>query len=362
MRPSGRPSMRTSAVTMPAPKPRRSSSTEPVVGERLDHARGRRRRAAGSRGSTSRSRRWSAHVHVGERALEVATRYCFATAHRLGLVGDRDVDDAVRRLHRRSGRPRRAGRRRARRPRSSPGRPCRSIEFSRRDDHVAAAEQRGVAGEAAARRRCRRAAPGPRAARSSAKARHVEAGDAERSRCRRAGRRRPRRRTRPAAASSLGQLEHAVLLAVVLSALRAGEHGVVVGEHHAARALARRSRSPLTRADAGDQAVGRACAAIRSSQRRGAGAARRSRGAPYSTKMPGSQRSATFSRAVRWPVLRRRSPRPRAAPRRASARGARMHLGEIGADGVEVDAAGPSLPPASATVGAPRAARADAPS
>ena len=37
MMPTGRPSMRTSAVTMPRPKPRRSSSTEPVSASVVDH-------------------------------------------------------------------------------------------------------------------------------------------------------------------------------------------------------------------------------------------------------------------------------------------------------------------------------------
>ena len=62
-------------------------------------------------------------------------------------------------------------------------------------------------------------------------------------RCRPAGRRRPRRRARPAAARRR-QLEHAVRLAVVVHALGAGQHGVVVGHHDAAGAPGR--PSPLT--------------------------------------------------------------------------------------------------------------------
>ena len=54
---------------------------------------------------------------------------------------------------------------------------------------------------------------------------------------------------------SLGQLEHAVLLAVVLQPLRAGEHGVVVGHDDAARALVA-EQVAVDAADAGDQAVG----------------------------------------------------------------------------------------------------------
>ena len=57
---------------------------------------------------------------------------------------------------------------------------------------------------------------------------------------------------------------------------------------------------------------------------------------PYSTKLPGSTRSSMFSRAVRWPVLRRRA----TASGRASSQGqavALQHLGQVGADVVEVD-------------------------
>ena len=74
----------------------------------------------------------------------------------------------------------------------------------------------------------------------------------------------------------LGQLEQPVLLAVVLQALRAGEHGVVVGHGHAARAASAPNSVAVDRADAGDQAVGRG---VRRSGRRaiGGGAARRRR-------------------------------------------------------------------------------------
>ena len=124
MTPSGRPSMRTSAVTMPAPKSRRSSSTEPVSASVVDHRAhvvdaqpvlrdDARAGAAGRRTSQSASG-----------ALEV----------RQVLLGDARPPRPRRRPRRRrrrsaparsSGRPPRAGRRRARRPRSSPARPCR---------------------------------------------------------------------------------------------------------------------------------------------------------------------------------------------------------------------------------------------
>ena len=42
-------------------------------------------------------------------------------------------------------------------------------------------------------------------------------------------------------AQALGELEQAVLLAVVLEALRAGQHGVVVRQHGALRRGARRT-------------------------------------------------------------------------------------------------------------------------
>src|SRR6185312_1443742 len=54
----------------------------------------------------------------------------------------------------------------------------------------------------------------------------------------------------------LGQAEHAVDLLVVHVALGAGQHGVVVGDHHAAGGI----RAKLFRVysgDAGDQPVGR---------------------------------------------------------------------------------------------------------
>ena len=109
---------------MPRPKPRRSSSTESCVGQRLRSPRACHRRAAGSpgsRGAAGAGRRSpSPSAGPGNR-----TGTCLATAHRLGFVLDQRC------------RPRRwatctligptssGGRRPARRPRSSPARPCR---------------------------------------------------------------------------------------------------------------------------------------------------------------------------------------------------------------------------------------------
>ena len=102
----------------------------------------------------------------------------------------------------------------------------------------------------------------------------------------------------------LGELEHAVLLAVVLEALGAGEHRVVVG-HDDALGPASSNSSPLTRPiPATRPSAG--VRSIRSSTARRCRCAAMASG-PYSTKDPGSNRSATFSRAVRCPVLRRRA-------------------------------------------------------
>ena len=123
------------------------------------------------------------------------------------------------------------------------------------DDHVAAAEQGGVAGEAAARADARPAAPSPRAGRRGG----------------RPGTSRPDTRggvgvAGPAAAAlgeeddgqplALGQLEEAVLLAVVLVPLRAGQDHVVVGGHDRPGPL-RAHGVGVDGGDAADQPVGR---------------------------------------------------------------------------------------------------------
>ena len=154
--PNGLPSMRASAVTMPAPKARRQLQHRALVGQRVDHVAhvvdaqpvlGDRRGAAraGRRTPSSGSAPWKYE------------RYCLATATASASSSTAMSIDAVGHLHARSGRFPRARTRRDRRLRSSPARPCRS-RVPGGDDHVAAAEQRGVAGEAAARVRCRPAA------------------------------------------------------------------------------------------------------------------------------------------------------------------------------------------------------------
>ena len=76
---------------------------------------------------------------------------------------------------------------------------------------------------------------------------------------------------------ALGELEHAVLLAVVLQALRAGEHGVVVRHARRSARARRRTASPLTRPmpatrpSAGVRAISssqRAAAALRGDRER----------------------------------------------------------------------------------------------
>ena len=238
---------------MPTPKPRRSSSTESVSASvsitRADVVD----RAAGSRGSTSRS-----SALVGARPTR-----------RPGPGSTRGTAWPPR-----PPRPRRRPRRRRRR--SAPAPSIGPIVLRREhaepaaldhrraahpdvrvrggDHHVAAAEQRGVAGEAAARR--------------DADERHQPA---QRGEVWKARQSRPETPVRvgvagpPAAAlgeehdrqaEPLGQLEHAVLLAVVLHALRAGEHRVVVGHHDALRGWPVEAIA-VDAADAGDQAVGR---------------------------------------------------------------------------------------------------------
>ena len=124
----------------------------------------------------------------------------------------------------------------------------------RGDDDVAAAEHRGVAGKAIAgddaddRHQ-------PRELCELHEGRPVEAGHAE-----------PVGIAGTAAAAFgikhqrqpplLGQAQHAVDLLVVHVALGAGQHGVVVGDHHAAGGI-RAEFFRVHGGDAGDQAVGR---------------------------------------------------------------------------------------------------------
>ena len=135
----------------------------------------------------------------------------------------------------------------------------------------------------------------------------------------------------------LDQLEEAVLLAVVLVALGAGQHHVVVGHDRSAGAVVVEEVA-VDAAEPGDQAVGRrALDEVLDASRRARCAATTS--APYSTKLPGSHRSSTFSpgRALAafapagHGVGAGRVERERLAP---------VHLGEVVPDRVEVDGLG----------------------
>ena len=148
--PTGRPSTRASAVTMPEAEAR----------PQLEH-RARRRPgpsidrahvvdpAAGSRGSTC-----AQQALVGARPTSSTRpwkydRYCLATRDRLGLVGHDDVDDAVGDLH--VDRADRLGREHAEPAALDHGRAAHAdVRALGGDDDVAAAEEGGVAGEAAA--------------------------------------------------------------------------------------------------------------------------------------------------------------------------------------------------------------------
>ena len=233
--PTGRPSMRASAVTMPAPKSRRSSSTESAVGERARSPDARRRRAGDSPAAASRSAVWSPRVQAAPRGPWKKREVRRAAATASASSCDEHVDHAVLATGRRSGRSPRAGTCRGRRLRSSPGRPCR-CELSA--VAMMTSQQPSSAALPAKQRPAAMPTRGtwPLRAREAGEGRHVQAGDDRHVDV--AG---------PAAAA-LGEQHHrqalcardgeqAVDLLVVAHALRAGEDGVVVGQHHGARAL-----------------------------------------------------------------------------------------------------------------------------
>ena len=116
----------------------------------------------------------------------------------------------------------------------------------------------------------------------------------------------PGRPPPPSAHSTSGQrwraasVQQPVALGVVEDALRAGQHGVVVGHH-------RDRERPVDGAGAGDQPVGRRRPPQSSTLRRLDCAATAK--APYSVKLPASSRSAMFSRAMRRPAAWRRAHR-----------------------------------------------------
>ena len=136
-----------SAVMMPAPNRGRSSSTEPVSHNASSTVRTSYARTRFS-GTRWRSVRWSAHSHSSTALAEVR-EVLLRDRDRLGFVGHEHVDHAVRDLH--VDRPDRG-----RLVRAEPaafdhrGAAHADVRTFGRDDHVAAAEERGVAGEAVA--------------------------------------------------------------------------------------------------------------------------------------------------------------------------------------------------------------------
>ena len=122
--PTGRPSTRASAVTMPRPKSRRSSSTLPVSNMPVDRRAHVVAALAVLGDRRARSSRWSAHAQSATGPWKY-DRYCFASGDRLRPRRRPRCRRRRWRAARRSGRSRAGRTRRARRPRSSPGRPCR---------------------------------------------------------------------------------------------------------------------------------------------------------------------------------------------------------------------------------------------
>ena len=204
------PSMRISAVIMPGANSGRSSSTQPVSASALDHLADVVDAQPVLRDEVAQHPSGPRRSHCATRPWKY-DRYFFAAVDGFALVGDRDVDDAVGHLHRHradlvgrvDAEPAAFDHRRAAHA---------DVRVRRRDDHVAAAEQRRVAGEAAsridadARHQCRRAW---RIAGTSAYRARRRRGN----RCRPAGRRRLRRSTMIGKLPFLRDLEQAILLA-----------------------------------------------------------------------------------------------------------------------------------------------------
>ena len=212
-----------------------------------------------------RRRRWSADVPVAHASLEVG-EVLLRGGDGFGLVFDGDIGDAVGGLH--VHRADLLGEEDAEAAAFDHRRAAHAdVRVGGGDDDVAAAQQGGVPGEAAAR--------------NDADGRHVAAQAAhrgERGRVQRAaGESVVRRRCGLAAGALaagagaaaaafgeehdrdvplLGDLEHAVGLGVVDGALRAGKHGVVVGEDNGAGGVLVEEVA-VDAPDAGDHAVGR---------------------------------------------------------------------------------------------------------
>ena len=145
--PTGRPSIRASAVTISGREALAQERDRAGVGQRLDRSARRRRRGARARARRRAAAPGRAPRQLGAGALEVAEQ---ALGHRgrLGLVGDHDVDDAVGRLHRH--RADVVGRDDAEPAALDHRRPAHAErDVLGRHDQVRAAGDHGVAGEAA---------------------------------------------------------------------------------------------------------------------------------------------------------------------------------------------------------------------
>ena len=321
MTPTGRPSIRASAVTISGAKRGAQERHRALVGERLDD----RRDVVGAPLALGHE---LAQQRLVGRRRPPASR-----------PGSRRAAASRPRSPRPRRRPRRRRRRSAPAPRS--GRPRRASTVAEaaaldhrraahpergvlgRDDQVGAAGDHRVAGEAAPGddRDPRHDAREPRPERERAR---VEGRDD-----RVVGVAGP-----PAAtlgeedgrqAHPLDQLEQAVLLAVPERALGAGEHRVVVGEDRAGGALA--EQLAVDPRGAADQAVGRR-ALDQVLERRGGRAARRSRSARTRRRCPG-RRGPRCSPARSGRPPRGGARPPRAAPRRQRQRAARPQRREV---------------------------------
>ena len=152
-------------------------------------------------------------------------RYCLATRDRLGLVGDDDVDDAVGALH--VDRADLGGLEHAEAAAFDHRRSAHAdVRVLGGDHDVATAEDRGIAGEAVARvdadERHRARQLGEPTKRQAVEPADADAVGVTRATAATLGEEHDRH------AELFGDLEQAVLLAMVLGALGSGEHRVVV--------------------------------------------------------------------------------------------------------------------------------------
>ena len=265
-----------------------------LVEQRLDHAADVVDALALLRDQLAQQRPGRAARPGSLRAVEVG-EVALGRGDRRAVVGDAQVDDAVGVLH-----VDRADLARLVHAQAAALDHRRAAHADARvlarDHHVAAAEQRGVAGEAVARGDAdeRHEAAEPREQREGAAVqpgddRHVDVARAPAAALGEQHDRQP---------APLGDLEQPVLLGVVAHPLRAGEHRVVVGHRHARAAVdLADARDEPVGGRARDQLLARAPALLRGEQQRPV----------LDEACPRRRRSARFSRAVRRPRSRRRA-------------------------------------------------------